>query len=57
MKFVILILSLWVFVRALSYGMYEIQENKNTPGGVVVISLSTIALVFVNFVVFVKGVV
>jgi len=31
MKFVILALSIWIFIRALSYGMYEIKENKNIP--------------------------
>lgn len=52
---VVLILSLWIFVRTLSYGIYEIKQNSNTLGGIVTIVLAVSSLIFPNVVIYING--
>lgn len=44
MKIVIIILSIIIFIKTLSYGIYEIKE-KNKTGGIVVIVTATLGLI------------
>lgn len=50
MKIIIIILSLYVFLKTLYYGIYEIKQNNKTPGiSIIVLSvILLIALVFVS---------
>lgn len=52
---ILLVLTLWICIKTISYGIYEIKKNKNTPGGVVVIIIAITALVFPNFMVWING--
>jgi len=52
---VVLILSLWIFVRTLSYGIYELKQNSNTLGGIVTIVLAVLSLIFPNIVIYING--
>ena len=56
MKFVIIFLSIIIGIKTVSYGIYEIKENKNTFGGIFVITLAAISTILPNVVVFVKGI-
>ena len=56
MKFLVLILSIIIFIKTTSYGLYELKENQNKIGGVVVITIATISLALPNVVVFIRGV-
>ena len=56
MEFVILILSIIVSIKTISYGMFEIKENKNTFGGIFVIAIAVTNLVLPNVVVYLKGI-
>ena len=56
MHFLVIILSIIIFIKTTSYGIYEIKENNNKLGGVVVISIAVISLVLPNVVVYVRGI-
>lgn len=44
--------SIFVFVNTVSYGLYEIKQEKNTYGGVLVIVFSIFCIIFSNIVIF-----
>lgn len=54
MKILVLILSLIVFIKTLSYGIFELKE-KNKLGGTCVIIVSIISLVLPNLIVYFSG--
>jgi len=56
MHFLVIILSIVIFIKTTSYGIYELKENNNKLGGVVVISIAVISLVLPNVVVYFRGV-
>ena len=56
MKIVIIILSIIIGIKTVSYGIYEINENKNTFGGIFVIALAAISTILPNVVVYIKGI-
>lgn len=41
----IILLSIWVCIKTISYGLFEIKENNNKFGGITVIVFSIIALI------------
>ena len=45
----IFFLTLFIFLDNIGYGIYEMKEKKNKLGGICVIAISTIMVVFVNF--------
>ncbi len=53
--FVLFILTLWAFVKTISYGIFEIKKNNNRTGGIVTIVIAIISLVFPNVMVFING--
>ena len=52
---VVIILSLLVFFRTLSYGLFEIKQNSNTFGGIVTIVIAVVSLIYPVLVVFING--
>lgn len=52
---ILLIISVFVFIRTLSYAIYEIKKNNNTIGGIATIVIAVIALVFPNIMIFING--
>ena len=49
MTFSIFLLTLFIFLDNIGYGVYEIKEKKNKLGGFCVIAIATIMIVFVNY--------
>lgn len=45
------LISLYVLIKTIYYGLYEIKENDNKTGGIVVISFSVIVFIFFNIVI------
>ena len=45
------LISLYVLIKTIYYGIYEIKQNNNKTGGIVVISFSTIVFIFFNLVI------
>lgn len=55
MKFLIIILSIMIFTKTLSYGIYEIKW-KNKIGGISIIIVAIISLILSNVMVYIKGI-
>lgn len=55
MKFLVIILSIIIFIRTISYGIFEIKDN-NKSGGITVIIIATLGLVLPNLVVYIRGI-
>ena len=48
MNITVFLISLYIFINAISYAIYEIK-NDNKFGGFVIISLNIFMIIFVNF--------
>jgi hypothetical protein len=55
MKLLILVLSIIVLIRTISYGLYEVKENNNKPAGIIVIAISIISTIAPNVMMFIRG--
>lgn len=55
MSFLIVILTIIIFIRTLSYGIYELKQ-KNKSGGISVIIVAIFSLILPNLMIFIKGV-
>lgn len=42
------IISLYILIKKISYGIYEIKEKENKTGGISVIVFSTLVVIFAN---------
>lgn len=49
------IISLYFFVRAVSFGIYEIKTNNNTFAGIATFILALLGLVFPNIAIWMNG--
>ncbi len=56
MGIVVVLLSVWIFIKTLFYGIYEIKNNSNKPGGITIILVSIISLIFPNIIIYIRGV-
>lgn len=54
MRFIILILTIYVFIETVSYGIFEQKENKNKVGAIIIYILSVIALVTPNILIYIR---
>lgn len=52
MKILVCILSIWIFIKNISYAIYEYKINKNISGSISVIVFNILCLIFSNIVVF-----
>lgn len=55
MQILVIILTIIVFTKTLSYGIYELNTN-NKLGGITVIVFSVISLIVPNLIVYIKGI-
>ena len=55
MALVVVFLSIWIFIKTLCYGIYEIKNNSNKPGGITIIIISIISLIFPNIMIYIRG--
>ncbi len=56
MSIVIFFLTIIICIKTISYGFYEINENKNTFGGIFVIMLAIISAILPNVIIFFRGI-
>lgn len=55
MQILIVLSTIVVFIKTLSYGIYELNTN-NKIGGITIITFSLISLIIPNLVVYIKGI-
>lgn len=41
-------ISIYILIKKISYGIYEIKEKENKTGGITVIVFSTLVVIFAN---------
>ncbi len=51
---IFLVFTLYVLLRCIAYGIYEIKEEKNKAGGILFIITGIIAVVFSNILMFIN---
>lgn len=55
MFFLVVIISIFIFIKTLSYGIYEIKNNSNTIGGITVIITGLFSVLVPTIAIFIKG--
>lgn len=55
MKVLVIILSIIIFIKTVSYGIYELKD-KNKLGGIAVIVIATFGLILPNLMVLIRGI-
>ncbi len=55
MLIIIFLISLFIFIRTLSYAIYEIKQNSNTIGGIATIVIAVLSLILPCLTVYIKG--
>ncbi len=55
MRILVIILSIIIFIKTVSYGIYELKD-KNKLGGITVIVIATLALILPNLMILIRGV-
>lgn len=45
---ILAITSLYILIKKISYGIYEIKEKENKTGGITVIVFSCLVVIFAN---------
>ncbi len=48
------IASLYILIKAIAYGIYEINTESNKSGGISVITFSLLVTIFVNIIIWIK---
>lgn len=51
---VFLIITLYILLKTIGYAIYEIKEQNNKIGGIVIISFSTLVVIFVNIMMLIR---
>lgn len=52
--FIFIIVTIFILLKTIFYGIYEINTEKNKSGGIAVICFSVLVIVFANVVVFMR---
>jgi hypothetical protein len=55
MRFIILFLSIYVFIKTISYGIYEYTKNSNKFAGILIYLLGILSLTIPNIIQFLKN--
>jgi len=56
MYIIIVVLSILIFIKTLSYGIFEIKTNSNTIAGITIIVIAVFSLIFPNVVLYINGI-
>ena len=56
MSIIFTIVSIVIFIRTISYGLFEIKKNSNTFGGIVIILIALTGLIYPNIVMWINGI-
>ncbi|CDA30228.1 unknown [Clostridium sp. CAG:492] len=51
-KFIICIVTVYILINSISYGIYELKEQKNKVGGITSVALGIFQCVFTNTILF-----
>ena len=51
---IFLLISLYILLKAIGYGIYELKEKENKTGGTTVIVFSILVVIFSNIMIFLR---
>ena len=51
---IFLLFTLYVLLKVIGYGIYEIKTLHNKSGGIAIIAFSSLVIVFINIMVFLQ---
>lgn len=51
---IFLIITLYILLKTIGYAIYEIKEQNNKIGGIVIISFSILVVIFVNIMMLIR---
>ena len=51
---VFFIITIYILLKAIGYAIYEMKEFNNKVGGIVIISFSTLVVIFVNIMMLIR---
>lgn len=51
---IFLLITIYILLKVIGYGIYEIKQENNKFGGIVVISFSCLVVIFANLVLWFK---
>lgn len=51
MKAFLILFTIFSFLKSFYYGKFEILEKQNKPGGIAIIILAILGLIFANFII------
>lgn len=51
-KIIFLFISLYIGLKTIGYGLYEIEQKENKNGGITVIVFSCLSILFCDFAIF-----
>lgn len=57
MKIFVLILSIIILIKTISYGIYELKTNSNIIAGITIIIIAVISSIFPNIVIYINGII
>lgn len=52
--FVFIIVTMFILIKTIFYGLFEINTQNNKSGGIAVICFSIVVIVFANIIVFLR---
>lgn len=53
-NFVFIVVSLFILIKTIFYGLYEFNTQNNKSGGIAVICFSILVIIFANIIVFLR---
>lgn len=48
------LITIYILLKTIGYAIYEIKENKNKTGGIIVVAFSTLVVIFANVMMWIK---
>lgn len=52
--FTFIVVTIFILIKTISYGLYEIKDQNNKFGGIAVICFSILVIVFTNILVYLR---
>jgi hypothetical protein len=54
MRLIVFILSIYVFIKTISYGLFEFKEQNNKASGIIIYVLAVIVLIAPNILIYMR---
>lgn len=51
---IFLVITIFILLKVIGYAIYEIKELNNKAGGIIIISFSTLVVIFANVMMWIK---